>query len=143
MKTYYFPGMLRHFANLIVKRAEQASHEDGMTILNQMRALSGADENVLAKPTTHIFKIGWRAISPPAQNSRHQRAEDQRDRGHDLEGSLRQPHHTKSAAEVVTVRGDAVVAISGATVERAEVPTAAANHAISAGDWALWVVAAG
>ena len=60
----------------------------------------------------------------------------------DSDGSMQYSNNTKTAV-VATVRRVVVVAIGRATNGRVVVPITAAEHAVGAGGWALWVVSTG
>ena len=61
----------------------------------------------------------------------------------DSDGSKQYPNNTKTAVAVATARRVAVGAIRGATKGRVTEPITAAEHAVGASGWALWVVSAG
>ena len=60
----------------------------------------------------------------------------------DSDGSKQYANNTKTAA-VVTERRGATAAIRRATIGRVAAPITAAEHAVGAGGWALWVVSTG
>ena len=61
----------------------------------------------------------------------------------DSDGSKQYANNTKTVVVVTVRRVVEVVAIRRATIGRAGVPKTAADHAVGAGGWALWVVSTG
>ena len=60
----------------------------------------------------------------------------------DSDGSKQYPNNTKTV-DVATARRAEEVAIRRATIERVAAPNTAADHAVGAGGWSLWVVSTG
>ena len=60
----------------------------------------------------------------------------------DSDGSKKYSNKTKTE-EVETERREEDAAIRRATIGRVVVPTTAAEHAVGAGGWALWVASTG
>ena len=61
----------------------------------------------------------------------------------DSDGSKQYANNTKTVVVVTARRGAVVVAKRRATIGRAVAPSTAAEHAVGAGGWALWIVFAG